>query len=276
MKNHKIFRSLFVIFIILSFNINSFAAISANDGVAFITKAEFAKDLDRFSQRISQIENTLEAKIDSLVSAYLSRNGIWNGSAQELKTGGYITSWLLNNNQKQFALQNPPNNFSSSPVAVFADNIYGRSLLFTANKSGMLCIAVSTCAEYNSTSDSYGTDNRRSFNITTNTGGFFNTGYSKGFYLAWEIIDQFDNVLCSKALAKPYLTFNNSTLATSGFMALYENFSCLLQCFVSKGDDIYNRIRFMYNLAGSSAASFTFSRQMNNTWNMLIKYCRIY
>ncbi len=45
-------------------------------------KAEFAADLNNLSNRMSSLENSLDAKIDSLVSSYLSRNGIWNGETQ--------------------------------------------------------------------------------------------------------------------------------------------------------------------------------------------------
>ena len=71
----------FVVFnLILSISlINSVAAISVSDGSAFVTKAEFAADLNNLSNRMSTLENSLDAKIDSLVSSYLSRNGIWNG-----------------------------------------------------------------------------------------------------------------------------------------------------------------------------------------------------
>ena len=64
--------------------INSIAAISVSDGSAFVTKAEFAADLNNLSNRMSSLENSLDAKIDSLVSSYLSRNGIWNGEKQEV------------------------------------------------------------------------------------------------------------------------------------------------------------------------------------------------
>ena len=75
----------FVVFnLILSVSlINSVAAISVSDGSAFVTKAEFAADLNNLSNRMSTLENSLDVKIDSLVSSYLSRNGIWNGEKQE-------------------------------------------------------------------------------------------------------------------------------------------------------------------------------------------------
>ncbi len=79
----KIFKLFISLFLILSISlINSIAAISVSDGSAFVTKAEFAADLNNLSNRMSSLENSLDAKIDSLVSSYLSRNGIWNGETQ--------------------------------------------------------------------------------------------------------------------------------------------------------------------------------------------------
>ncbi len=80
MKIFKLFVSLCLIISISL--INSIAAISVSDGSAFVTKAEFAADLNNLSNRMSSLENSLDAKIDSLVSSYLSRNGIWNGEKQ--------------------------------------------------------------------------------------------------------------------------------------------------------------------------------------------------
>ena len=83
----------FVVFnLILSISlINSVAAISVSDGSAFVTKAEFAADLNNLSNRMSTLENSLDAKIDSLVSSYLSRNGIWNGELHKSKCASFDT-----------------------------------------------------------------------------------------------------------------------------------------------------------------------------------------
>ena len=102
---------LFVVFnLILSISlINSVAAISVSDGSAFVTKAEFAADLNNLSNRMSTLENSLDAKIDSLVSSYLSRNGIWNGEKQtnivkEISLGTGI-SFSTNYNNKYYSLK---------------------------------------------------------------------------------------------------------------------------------------------------------------------------
>ena len=81
----RISKICIVFLLIFAFNFYSFAAISVADGSSFVTKAEFSSDLNNLTNRISQMENSLDAKIDSLVSSYLSRNGIWNGAAQTIK-----------------------------------------------------------------------------------------------------------------------------------------------------------------------------------------------
>ena len=45
-----------------------------SDGSAFITKAECSNERNILSNRIAQLENSLDSKIDSLVSACLCRN----------------------------------------------------------------------------------------------------------------------------------------------------------------------------------------------------------
>ena len=97
----KIFKLFVCLSLILSISlVNSFAAISVSDGSAFVTKAEFAADLNNLSNRMSSLENSLDAKIDSLVSSYLSRNGIWNGEKQEIlsyKDGSiWVNRWAKN------------------------------------------------------------------------------------------------------------------------------------------------------------------------------------
>ena len=96
----KLSKKIILFALIIVFPINSFAAVSVSDGSAFVSKSEFAASLNNISNRMSQIENTLDAKIDSLVSSYLSRNGIWNGDECEFvgntsTTGKCIVSAAL-------------------------------------------------------------------------------------------------------------------------------------------------------------------------------------
>ena len=120
----------FVVFnLILSISlINSVAAISVSDGSAFVTKAEFAADLNNLSNRMSTLENSLDAKIDSLVSSYLSRNGIWNGEKQEI-----LNYWTIKGSTYvQFPLISPSNTITDLKYVKVADKV------FTASKSGLL------------------------------------------------------------------------------------------------------------------------------------------
>ena len=78
----RIYKTTISILLCLAFTMPANAAVSVSDGSAFVTKAEFSADLNNLSNRMAQLENSLDAKIDSLVSAYLTKNGIWNGAKQ--------------------------------------------------------------------------------------------------------------------------------------------------------------------------------------------------
>ena len=80
----RTFRIILTISICLSICIPANAAVSVSDGSAFITNAEFNAGLNNLSNRMATLENSIDAKIDSLVSSYLTRNGIWNGEKQEI------------------------------------------------------------------------------------------------------------------------------------------------------------------------------------------------
>ena len=79
----KLFKNLLILGICLGISLPTNAAVSVSDGSAFVSKAEFSADLNNLSNRMAQLENALDAKIDSLVSSYLTRNGIWNGKNQD-------------------------------------------------------------------------------------------------------------------------------------------------------------------------------------------------
>ena len=79
-------KKIITLCIIIFTTIPSFARVSVSDGSAFITKNEFSNSLNNLSSRIEIMENSLDAKIDSMVSTYLSRNGIWAGEKQTINT----------------------------------------------------------------------------------------------------------------------------------------------------------------------------------------------
>ena len=83
----KMFKTILVLSLCIGVVLPTNAAVSVSDGSAFVTKAEFAADLNNLSNRMAQLENSLDAKIDSLVSSYLTRNGIWNGARVDINYG---------------------------------------------------------------------------------------------------------------------------------------------------------------------------------------------
>ena len=71
------------------------AGTQVSDGSAFVTKSELSYRLNNLSNRMSILENSLDSRIDTLVSSYLTRNGIWNGAKQTLGSYKSLTnlSW---------------------------------------------------------------------------------------------------------------------------------------------------------------------------------------
>lgn len=82
-KISRCLKFLILIFILVMMPILSYAT-SVSDGSNFISKSEFSSTINNLSNRVSKIEGSLDAKIDSLVSAYLAKNGIWNGEKQTI------------------------------------------------------------------------------------------------------------------------------------------------------------------------------------------------
>lgn len=70
--------------------------ISVSDGSAFVTKSEMSYQLNNLSNRMTQLENSLDSKIDTLVSSYLTRNGVWNAVKQTLSKTTIIDYWNTN------------------------------------------------------------------------------------------------------------------------------------------------------------------------------------
>ena len=131
---NKIFKTGLILAICVGISIPTNAAVSVSDGSAFVTKAEFSADLNNLSNRMAQLENSLDAKIDSLVSSYLTRNGIWNGARQitltdaEKTAGGRI---VFNESTAQFFY-----NFTAYATLTY-DVLAKRSLVDSSTKSGL-------------------------------------------------------------------------------------------------------------------------------------------
>lgn len=80
--NIKIFKTILMIFICFGITVPSNAAVSVSDNSAFMTKAEALAVAQSLSERIIALENTMDEKIDNLITAYLERNGVWNAQEQ--------------------------------------------------------------------------------------------------------------------------------------------------------------------------------------------------
>ena len=118
------FKRFFACALILFITFPTTAAVSVSDGSAFVSKAEFAANLNNLNSRMSNLENSLDAKIDSPVSSYLSRNGIWNGEKQTLTS--YEVSFSADEN-----VFVPDLGYKESSTNNLVANI---------SKSGLLCV----------------------------------------------------------------------------------------------------------------------------------------
>lgn len=77
MINKRIFKYLkktfsYLLVIIMSININTYAAIGGNDGSAFITKSEFDAVINTFNEQMDNYEKSLVSKIDGAIANYLT------------------------------------------------------------------------------------------------------------------------------------------------------------------------------------------------------------
>ena len=73
LNKYKLIRRLIALFLVLFFSMNSFAAaVSDNDGSAFITKAEFDSLKNDFQSQIDQYNSAIDNKIDNAIASYLA------------------------------------------------------------------------------------------------------------------------------------------------------------------------------------------------------------
>ena len=71
-KLGKRMLALFSIAIMVLLNINSYAAVGANDGSAFVTKAEFDALVNTFNDQMDTYQSGMNAKIDGAIANYLA------------------------------------------------------------------------------------------------------------------------------------------------------------------------------------------------------------
>ena len=98
---NRVFKTIFILSLCLGITLPSNAgSVDVSDGSAFVTKSELSYQLNNISKRMEQLENSLDSRIDEMVSSYLTRNGIWNGedvaidkTETRLTTANFKTSW---------------------------------------------------------------------------------------------------------------------------------------------------------------------------------------
>ena len=99
---NRVFKTIFILSLCLGITLPANAgSVDVSDGSAFITKSEMAYQLNSLSQRMTELENSLDSRIDKLVSSYLTRNGIWNGVPQTYlvtKNAKYTSTGSLTKN----------------------------------------------------------------------------------------------------------------------------------------------------------------------------------
>ena len=83
-KINKLIKNILVISLCFSIFPCYANNISVSDGSAFITKSELSYSLNNLSNRMRELEISLENRINDLVSSYLTRNGIWNSNGQTI------------------------------------------------------------------------------------------------------------------------------------------------------------------------------------------------
>lgn len=65
-------KKVVAILIVLSMNFNTFAAVGANDGSAFVTKAEFDALVNTFNEQMDDYEGSIVSKVDGAIANYLA------------------------------------------------------------------------------------------------------------------------------------------------------------------------------------------------------------
>ena len=71
-KFSKIGKRVLAFFLVALMNINTYAAVGANDGTAFVTKAEFDDMMYDFNIKMNEYQSALNAKIDTAIANYLA------------------------------------------------------------------------------------------------------------------------------------------------------------------------------------------------------------
>ena len=168
---NKVFKTILILSICLGLTLPTNAAVSVSDGSAFVTKSEFNSDLNNLSNRMAQLENSLDGKIDSLVSSYITRNGIWNGERQLLEFNAIADYWdnftLSGLNYNWKSKPSMPSTLTEGQIATIRSGSY--DLIKTVTKTGMLFGTLDVLTGYDyakaSVPTASGTDGRNYFYV---------------------------------------------------------------------------------------------------------------
>ena len=71
-KKFKLLKRILALYVVVMLNINTYAAVGANDGSAFVTKSEFDALVNTFNAQMDVYENGIIGKIDGAVANYLN------------------------------------------------------------------------------------------------------------------------------------------------------------------------------------------------------------
>ena len=152
---------------------------------------------------MAQLENSLDAKIDSLVSAYLTRIGIWNGARQTLVTSelNVLGTGLRDALSRRGTYYSIPKNATNTSF------IGNYSLIVDVSKTGMIVIIVQASGyaqatkygQHNGTRNvgtgniyvtfNVGTDVRYTSSIGRLDSSAYSSGSSGGDYLIYATTD---------------------------------------------------------------------------------------
>ena len=245
---NKVFKTILVFSICVGITLPTNAAVSVSDGSAFVTKPEFSSNLNNLTNRMAQLENSLDAKIDSLVSSYLTRNGIWNGSKQEIVPTEHE---IL---PKKVTISN---NF-----AVVNESLVSGTYINGINKTGMFVCSFSyrnkNGVNDNNTRWGYGGEMKNSGNHCSDNGLFLTLNL---FEKSGSIVTQKYSTVFLSTLAWPACRGVNKVYCL--YFGLPSNsVSGNVLFFVSKGSDIHyevNEIAHFYNTSSANALDATSS-----------------
>ena len=84
------------LFIVVLLNINSYAAVGANDGSAFVTKAEFDALVNTFNEQMDTYQSGLNTKIDGAIANYLAGLSAQSREKMDIYNNGWIVLSCIN------------------------------------------------------------------------------------------------------------------------------------------------------------------------------------